>query len=161
MGKPWEDTATLSAATAETCDQDHLEPILRAHAQRLGADIRFNTELVSFEQDIQEVRCVVRHAETGGEETVTASYLIAADGVSGATREKLGIGRHGPGELQHWMNLVFDTDLQPFGQGRRFRSCLVTDVNGAIVPRENRWLLAIQYSPERGERPGDFDQVRT
>src|SRR6185436_17599089 len=27
QGRPWADTAQLSAATAETCDQDHLEPI--------------------------------------------------------------------------------------------------------------------------------------
>ncbi|MGH2898900.1 MAG: FAD-dependent monooxygenase, partial [Solirubrobacteraceae bacterium] len=32
---------------------------------------------------------------------------------------------------------------------------------GSIVPREDRWLLAVQYQPERGERPGDFDQART
>ena len=35
------------------------------------------------------------------------------------------------------MNLIFDTDLQPFVRGRRFTSCFVTDVNGAIVPRED------------------------
>jgi 2-polyprenyl-6-methoxyphenol hydroxylase-like FAD-dependent oxidoreductase len=161
MGEPWADTAQLSAATAETCDQDHLEPILRAHAERLGADIRFNTELVAFEQDTLAVRCRVRHRETGTEELITAAYLVAADGVSGKTREWLHIGRHGPGELQHWMNLIFDTDLQPYVQGRRFTSCFVSDVNGSIVPREDRWLLAVQYSPERGERPEDFDQART
>jgi 2-polyprenyl-6-methoxyphenol hydroxylase-like FAD-dependent oxidoreductase len=161
LGKPWADTAAFSAATAETCDQDRLEPILRAHAQRLGADIRFNTEFVAFEQDALAVRCVVRHTETRVEEHITAAYLVAADGVGGQTREKLGIGRHGPGELQHWMNLIFDTDLQPSLQGRRFTSCFVTDVNGAIVPRDDRWLLSLQYSPERGERPEDFDQART
>jgi 2-polyprenyl-6-methoxyphenol hydroxylase-like FAD-dependent oxidoreductase len=161
MGPPWADTAELSAATAETCDQDHLEPILRAHAERLGADIRFNTELVAFEQDALAVRCLVRHRESGTEESITAAYLVGADGVSGLTRERLGVGRHGPGELQHWMNLIFDTDLQPYLQGRRFTSCFVADVNGAMVPREDRWLLAVQYSPERGERPEDFDAART
>jgi putative polyketide hydroxylase len=161
MGEPWADTAELSAATAETCDQDHLEPILRAHAERLGADIRFNTELVAFEQDALAVRAVVRHCEKGVEEHITAAYLVAADGVSGGTREKLGIGRHGPGELQHWMNLIFETDLRPYLQGRRFTSCFVSDVNGAIVPREDRWLLAVQYVPERGERPENFDAART
>ena len=53
--------------------------------------------------------------------------------MSGVTREKLGIGRCGPGELQHWMNLIFETGQQPFLQGRRFTSCFVSDVNGAIV----------------------------
>src|SRR5688572_3714908 len=51
QGKPWADTADLSAATAETCDQDRLEPILRKHAEQLGAQIRFGTELLDLEQD--------------------------------------------------------------------------------------------------------------
>jgi putative polyketide hydroxylase len=161
LGKPWADTADFSAATAETCDQDRLEPILRTHAERLGADVRFDTELIDFEQDVLGVRCVVRDLTSGVEDRVTAAYLVAADGVSGQTRERLGIGRHGPGPLQHWMNLIFETDLQPFLQGRRFTSCFVTDVNAAVVPRDDRWLLSLQYSPEAGERPDDFDQVRT
>jgi hypothetical protein len=45
--------------------------------------------------------------------------------------------------------------------GRKITSSFVTDVNGSIVPREDRWLLAVQYQPERGERPSDFDQART
>src|SRR6266540_6242266 len=51
QGVPWSDTSDLSPTTAAVCDQDQLEPILRAQAERLGADVRFNTELVEFEQD--------------------------------------------------------------------------------------------------------------
>ena len=47
---PPSDTSDISSTTAATCDQDRLEPILRAHAERQGADVRFNTELVSFAQ---------------------------------------------------------------------------------------------------------------
>lgn len=161
LGKPWADMSELTAATAETCDQDRLEPILRSHAERLGADVRFNTELVAIEQDAREVRGRVRNRATGEEETIVASYAIAADGIGGKVREWLGIGRSGPGVLQHWVNLIFDTDLQPFLQDRRFTSCFVTDVNGSIVPREDRWLLALQYDPDRGEKLEDFDQNRT
>src|ERR1041384_3772497 len=42
LGKPWADPSELGAAASATCDQDRLEPILRAHAERLGADIRFH-----------------------------------------------------------------------------------------------------------------------
>jgi putative polyketide hydroxylase len=59
------------------------------------------------------------------------------------------------------MNLIFDSDLQPYLQGKRFTSCFVTDINASIVPRQGRWLLALQYSPEKGERPEDFDAQRT
>jgi hypothetical protein len=45
-------------------------------------------------------------------------------------------------------------------RGKRFTSCFVTDLNGTFTPRDGRWLLALQYFPERGERPEDFDEVR-
>src|SRR5262245_25232437 len=52
---PPSDTSDISPTTAATCDQDQLEPILRAHAERHGADVRFNTELVSFTQARDEI----------------------------------------------------------------------------------------------------------
>ena len=161
LGRPWADTSELGAAASATCDQDRLEPILRAHAEHLGADIRFHTELVDLELRGDGVRGRIRDLATGRETELDAAYLIAADGVSGRTGDRLGIARRGPGVLQHWMNLIFDTDLEPVLGGRRITSCFVTDVNGSIVPREDRWLLAVQYQPERGERPEDFDQART
>lgn len=161
MENPWADTTDIGPAAAATCDQDHLEPILRDHAERLGADIRFNTELMEFEQDEREVRGRIRDRKTDAEEIVTASYMIAADGVNGATRERLGIARKGAGVLQSWMNLIFETDLDPVLQGQPFTTCFVTDLNATILPRESgRWMLALQYDPERGERPEDFDAER-
>ncbi|HEX6965252.1 MAG TPA: FAD-dependent monooxygenase [Gemmatimonadaceae bacterium] len=159
MASAWPDTSDISPTAAATCDQDRLEPILRAHAERRGADIRFHTELVDFEQDAREVRARIRHLGTGDEESVVADYMVGADGAHGSIRDALGIARHGPGPLQHWMNLIFETDLEPFLAGRRFTSCFVTDVNGSILPREDpdRWMLAVPYVPERGERPEQFD----
>lgn len=159
QGQAWPDVSDLSPTPPATCDQDRLEPILRMHAERRGADIRFNTELTSFEQDGNEIRARIRDVATGAEQAITASYLIAADGANGSTRQKLGISRHGVGVLQHWMNIIFETDLKPYLGGRRFTSCFVTDINGSILPRDEtgKWLLAVQYVPERGESPEQFD----
>jgi 2-polyprenyl-6-methoxyphenol hydroxylase-like FAD-dependent oxidoreductase len=162
LGKPWADMSGLSAAAAETCDQDVLEPILRAHAKRLGAEMRFDTEVVALRATDRDVLCRLRDNRTGHEESVPADYLLACDGVGGASRDALGIARHGPGILQHWMNLIFSADpLEPYLQGKRFTACFVADVNGSLVPREDRWLLALQYDPLRGERPEQFDAERT
>ncbi len=161
LGKPWSDMGDLSAATAETCDQNTLEPILRAAAERLGADVRFHTELTGFTEDDHEVRCDLHELATGRQYSLAADYVVGADGVGGRTRELLGIGRSGPGVLQHWMNLIFDTDLEPFLGGRRFTSCFVTDLNASVTPRPDRWLLSLQYRPELGEKPEDFDRDRT
>ncbi|MDQ0466015.1 2-polyprenyl-6-methoxyphenol hydroxylase-like FAD-dependent oxidoreductase [Caulobacter ginsengisoli] len=160
MGRPWSDMDTLSVATAETCDQDVLEPILRRHAAAGGADIRFHTELVDFTQNEDGVQATIRDLESGEASRVFAQWMIAADGVGGATRERLGIGRSGPGVLQHWMNLIFETDLEPFLQGRRFTSCFVSDINASVTPRPRRWLLSLQYRPDQGESPEDFDADR-
>ncbi len=59
------DTAALSPAAMSHIGQDRVEPILRRHAQALGADVRYGTELVSFEQDANAVRAVVRDRATG------------------------------------------------------------------------------------------------
>ncbi|MDX8534531.1 FAD-dependent monooxygenase [Mesorhizobium sp. VK25A] len=160
-GPAWPDASPYSPTQPATCDQHVLEPILRHCAERLGADIRFGTEFSSLEQDAAVVRAVIRDRETGEEETVVADYLIAADGANGTLRESLGIGRNGPGVLQHWMNIIFDTDLSPEIGGRPLTSCFVSDLNATVTPRPGgRWLLALQYFPARGERPEDFDRDR-
>ena len=97
---PPSNTSEISPTTAATCDQDQLEPILRAHAERHGADVRFNTELVSFTPLRDEVIALIRDRSTGAESSVHAQYLIGADGTQSGVREAVGIHRHGPGVLQ-------------------------------------------------------------
>jgi putative polyketide hydroxylase len=76
-------------------------------------------------------------------------------------RHALGITRHGPGVLQHWMNVIFEAELPTTREGRMLRSIFVTDINGTLVPRgDERWLMAVQYVPEEGERPEDFTADR-
>jgi 2-polyprenyl-6-methoxyphenol hydroxylase-like FAD-dependent oxidoreductase len=161
QGVPWSDTSDVSPTTAATCDQDQLEPILRAQAEKHGAGVRFNTELVDVIQDPDGLTARVRDRATGAYDAVRAGYLIAADGTSSPVREALGISRHGPGVLQHWMNVIFEADLPATLQGRVLRSAFVTDINGTLVPRgDGRWLMAVQYVPERGESPDDFTPDR-
>jgi putative polyketide hydroxylase len=158
---PWVDTTDISPTVTATCDQDQLEPILRARAEQSGADVRFNTEMVSFTQTPERVFARIRDRSTGAESTVRAQYLVGADGTQSTVRESLGIGRHGPGVLQHWMNVIFEADLPGVIEGRPIRSAFVTDINGTLVPRgDGRWLMAVQFVPERGERAEDFTPGR-
>lgn len=158
---PPADTRDLSPTNAATCDQDQLEPILRAHAERHGADVRFNTELVRFTQSTDDVVAQVRDRSTGKDSTIRAQYLIGADGTQSPVREAAGIRRHGPGVLQQWMNVIFEADLPSVIDGRTIRSAFVTDLNGTLVPRgDGRWLMAVQFVPERGQRAEDFTPDR-
>jgi putative polyketide hydroxylase len=160
-GVPWADTSDIGPAAAATCDQDQLEPILRAHAERYGAEVRFHTELLNFTQNRDGVMARVRDRTTGSDYTVHAQYAIGADGAHSPVREALGIHRHGPGVLQHWMNVIFEADLPTTIAGRALRAVFVTDINGTFVPRgDGRWLMAVQFVPERGERVEDFTPDR-
>jgi len=157
---PWEDDAVAtSPCRLCTCDQERLEPVLRAHAERLGADVRFGAELVRFGQDEDGVHALVR--TSAGEHEVRARYLVAADGQHGATREAVGIGRGGPGVLEHRVSILFRTDLEPVLQGRRLTACVVDDVRGTMVPLEpGRWLMSVPYEPDAGETVEDFTESR-
>ncbi|HVQ17153.1 MAG TPA: FAD-dependent monooxygenase, partial [Vicinamibacterales bacterium] len=135
QGIPWSDTSDLSPTRAATCDQDQLEPILRSHAEKRGADVRFNAEVVDVTQDADGLTARVRDRATDTQDSIRADYLVAADGTSSPVREALGISRHGPGVLQHWMNVIFEAELPTTLHGRAIRSAFVTDINGTLVPR--------------------------
>lgn len=98
--------------------QQSLEPLLREHAQALGAQLNYNTELVAFEQNDQGVLAHVRHLKTGQEDTLHAQYMIAADGNRSPVRDKLGIDMTGHGELSHSVTIYFRADCAPWLHGR-------------------------------------------
>ncbi|HEY4177756.1 MAG TPA: FAD-dependent monooxygenase [Kofleriaceae bacterium] len=93
--------------------QDHLEPLMRARAIELGADVRLATELVSFRQDADGVTAAVR--PRGGEEaSIHAKYMIAADGTRSPVREQLGIGRTGRGGMRVLRSVLFKAPLDEY-----------------------------------------------
>jgi putative polyketide hydroxylase len=98
--------------------QEALEPILREHAQALGAELRYSTELVDFEQDAEGVTAVLRPTGGGEEHRIRASYMIACDGWRSPVREKLGIGMEGHGLISNSITVYFRADCRPFHQGR-------------------------------------------
>ncbi|MEU5159724.1 FAD-dependent monooxygenase [Streptomyces sp. NPDC020875] len=107
--------------------QERTEVILADRARELGAELRFDTELVSFEQSADAVTAVLYDRRTGTERTVTADYLVGADGRHSPVRAGLGIGMHGRGDLGEIFRVFFDADLSgplaalpEVAEGRRF-----------------------------------------
>jgi 2-polyprenyl-6-methoxyphenol hydroxylase-like FAD-dependent oxidoreductase len=90
-----------------------LEPLLRDRARELGADVRFNTELVSFCQDDDGVRAVIRDRADGTEHTVRADYLVGADGAHSMVRRQLGIDLAGRGDFARCITIYFRSDVRP------------------------------------------------
>ncbi|MFJ9584789.1 FAD-dependent oxidoreductase [Streptomyces acidicola] len=141
------DYSELSPTPWCLCHQDELEPILRDRARELGADLRFGVELVSFEQDDDGVRALVRNRLTGAERVISATYLIAADGAGSPVRAALGIPVTGPGALARFVNIRFEADLREALGDRRFIICYTTGAGArcALLPIDNafRWLLHV------------------
>ncbi|MHC3467748.1 FAD-dependent oxidoreductase [Streptomyces sp. 7R007] len=147
------------------CSQNDLEPVLLEHAVRLGGDLRFGTELLSFDADPTGVSAVVKSRETGEHTTVRADYLVAADGPRSPVREQLGIGQSGPGDLFHNISMTFRSRrLAEVVGARRFIVCYLTSpgADGALLPVDNveNWVFHAPWHPERGETLADFTDER-
>src|SRR5215213_4493742 len=99
-------------------NQDVLEPILRKRALEFGAELRNRTEVTSLEQDGEGVTAVLRDLDDGGERTVRARYVVAADGNRSPTRARLGIGMEGYGLLSRSITIYFRADCGPLLQDR-------------------------------------------
>ncbi|MFJ3535584.1 FAD-dependent oxidoreductase [Streptomyces sp. NPDC090109] len=157
--------ARFSPAEWCLCSQNDLEPVLRESALELGGDLRYATELMSFEQDADGVTARVKSRETGEHTTFRADYLVAADGPRSPVRERLGIGQNGPGDLFHNVSVTFTSrNLADVVGDRRFIVCYLTDpgADGALLPVDNRerWVFHAPWHPERGETLEEFTDER-
>ncbi|MFI7869076.1 FAD-dependent oxidoreductase [Streptomyces salinarius] len=162
---PGNGLARFSPSSWCLCSQNDLEPELLTHAVNLGGDLRFGTELLSFETDADGVTAIVKSRETGEHTTIRADYLVAADGPRSPVREQLGIGQSGPGDLFHNVSITFRSRrLADVVGDRRFIVCYLTDENadGALLPVDNRenWVFHAPWHPEQGETVEDFTDER-
>jgi 2-polyprenyl-6-methoxyphenol hydroxylase-like FAD-dependent oxidoreductase len=158
---PHEETLDgLSPVSEVMCDQDLLEPVLRARAEELGADVRYGTELTGFEQDEDGVTAELCSVATGERRQVRASYLVACDGAASPVRERLGVARSGPGVFGHRASILFEADIEHLARGRSIKICLIEGLPGAgLLPRHGgRWQLTVPRDPREGD--GGYSEER-
>ena len=143
-GNPF--TAISPVALRGTCPQNRLDTVLLAAARERGARVEYATELVSIAQDADGVTAQLHGP--GGPRTVTARYLIAADGVRGGIRRSLGIDVHGPGALgDPIMNILFRADLRPLTRGNTFVAAETPGGTIITIDGEKEWVLHAPYGP--------------
>ncbi|NMO05047.1 2,4-dichlorophenol 6-monooxygenase [Gordonia sp. TBRC 11910] len=94
--------------------QHKLEPILRAAAEKRGADIRFNTELVEIRQDDDHVYATVRDRETADTYQIRAKYAFGADGGRSTVVEQIGFHMDGETGLGFAVNVWLEADLTKY-----------------------------------------------
>ncbi|MGW0391295.1 FAD-dependent oxidoreductase [Streptomyces sp. NPDC003042] len=147
------------------CSQNNIEPVLAAQSGAQGADVRFSTELMSFDQDATGVTALVKNRETGEHLTVRADFLIAADGPRSPVREALRIPQTGNGELFHNVSITFRSErLAEVLGDLRFIVCYLMrpGADGALLPVDNKtqWVFHAPWHPETGETLEDFTDER-
>jgi len=108
----------LSPCERVFISQSLLEPLLKQRAEDLGAELRFATEMTSFEQDATGVTAQIRHRDSGETATIRARYMIAADGAHSRVRERLGIRMLGRGVFSNSVTIYFRGDVGPLLRGR-------------------------------------------
>ena len=99
----------LYSEHAQWIPQYALEEVLRAHAQSLpGVELRFNCELLSYEQDGDGVRARVKDLAGGsGGFEIRSDYLVGADGARSTVRKLIGAEMTGVHGLSRNYNIIF------------------------------------------------------
>jgi 2-polyprenyl-6-methoxyphenol hydroxylase-like FAD-dependent oxidoreductase len=147
--------SAFSPATIGGCSQERTERILANRAAELGADVRFQHELVSVYQNQDGVIAQIRGLETGEQYEVHAQYLIAADGHRAQIRTELGIGTHGRRTRRPSATLFvqFDADLDEYTHGTAFGFYVLKN---EALPRGQVTLTTTDY-PHRYVMGVTFD----
>lgn len=150
------DVLTASPCTFVDFPQTKMEPILLTEATRTGVNARFETELVSFEQDDEGVTAKLLDRITQEEYFVRAKYLVGADGANSRVVKDLGLPLVGPGALGSAYNIFCEMDLSAYTEHRKGSLYLilqpgVVEWAGIVVLRMvrgwDKWLASIYIPP--------------
>jgi 2-polyprenyl-6-methoxyphenol hydroxylase-like FAD-dependent oxidoreductase len=162
---PTLDGPKVSPERVMGCGQDRYEKVLVAKAREFGCDVRFDTRLISFEQDADGVTATAEVGATGKRFTIRADYMVGADGAGSRTREALGVQRTGRGTVFNALSIYFRApELEVMLDGLKF-ILLYTTAGGSLMGLSrlhgcDPWLAAPIYYPEKGEKPEDFTDER-
>ncbi len=153
-GEANEHNTDLSPNTGAAIAQDKLEPILRKAALELGAELRYSTELLHFEDRGDYIIAHLQDRNNGQKYDILADYLIAADGADSPIREHLGITQEGVGYIRTVRSVLFNCPeadeylvhgVQQFEIEQENFHAFLTTYN------DSRWLLMFVDDIERSE----------
>jgi putative polyketide hydroxylase len=152
-----------SPVTGLRCPQNITESALRdrAHTHDI-ADLNYGFEMTGFEQDDDGVTATISAREGSQTSTVSAHYLIAADGNDSTVREACGIGRAGDADMGHFVNIFHRAPLGPLVRDRPGwgYAVITPDLTGSFVAinGDDVWLLHVNLA--QGETVEDFTERR-
>ena len=136
-----------------------VEEVMRSHAVTLaGIEIRFSTELVSFEYNELGVQARLRDLSSGAESVVTGDYLVGADGARSTVREAIGAQMSGVRAIARHRNVIFRApglaDMHSLGPAIMYWQ--VNEDSPSLVgqmDRDDRWTFMPQVAPDSPKIP--------
>jgi len=137
-GRAFEVCPPQSPQKRERVPQDMFDPILKRFAASFeGVTLQYQTALVAFEDGQDGVRATLRDTRTGATRTLTADYLVGADGGASTVREGAGIPMSGNAALTYTTNVLFRCadfpSLHRMGKAYRF----------IFIGPEGTWLTIV------------------
>ncbi len=122
------------AEPSQWIPQYAVEEVLRAKAETLpSVTVRFGTAVASVEQTADCVSVTLQRAD-GDTETVTANYMVGADGARSPTRERIGARMTGDHGFTSFLGLVVKAPglgaAVPLGQALMY---LIVNPDGAAM----------------------------
>ncbi|MER7453282.1 FAD-dependent oxidoreductase [Nocardia beijingensis] len=137
--------------------QHSTDEALHTRLSVLGRSVEYGCELIEFQQHLDAVSATV--ASSDGSETITARYLVGADGGASAVRRGLGIGFLGSTDEEDRM-LIVDATVSGLsrdrwhvwpGPGGRF-------VGACPLPHSDQFQWMIRLRPDE-EPPLTEDRI--
>ncbi len=157
--QPIVDGTVVSPARWLLSSQDQIEPIIaKCAALHASVELCFGWEMSHIETTDEGVIAQVSPTGMSAGETITASYVVAADGASSPTRNLLGIQMVGDTDLATLVNCHFHADLDPWTAERPAALYWTTHPARNVfqkIDTNDRWLCQIGYDP-RQTGPADF-----
>ena len=142
-------SAVVSPERPAAVPQDHFEAVLERHVVAAGVPVLRGVTVVSVAVRPDGVEAVLHDAGNGRERTVSARYLVAADGVHGTMRHTLGIGAEGEDLLDEGIGVLFHAPIRDLLGDRHYGLYAVTEPRGegVFLPagRPDRWFYAMHW----------------
>ncbi len=139
-----------SPVTITSCAQDRVQEHLLEAVRATGlTEVRYDTTVTAIDNLKQQVHLTTR--SQAGTDTLTAQFVVVADGATGKFRDSLGIGMNGQPDLGHQLNIYFHADLSPWTH--HSPALLVWAINslspGVFIGMDghNRWTFNRNFDP--------------
>lgn len=144
------DYSPYSPSTNAIIAQDDLEQELFKKAQSMPLiDLRFNNEMIHATQDEEQVTVEILNKATSQKETISAKYLIAADGAHSSLRNVFNVEMEGIDNLGVFCNIYCEMNLDKYVEHRPSAGFMFTrpDVRGTFVLSKQdhkKWLIGVR-----------------